>query len=735
MGKRLTYRLPLRLILVVPFVLQIFGTVGLVGVLSFRNSQNAVNEMASALREELTARIKQQLTAYVNFPFLLNQMNAAAMQNGDLNVTNLEDVYIFWQQASNSQAMNLIYCGREADGAFLGVGRSNELLGVGRSNELEENELQVHLSNAETRYLFHYYNLDDQGRPTTLQTIGDRPYDPRQRPWYQAAQQQKAPVWSDIYLDFDTNLPMITASHPVYSPVTQDLIGVCAVDFMLMLELNTFLQSLEIGKSGETFIVQRDGTLVSISTFMEENTYANGGEVSASGEVKRLAATESQNLLVRDTAQFLIQEFGGLAEIQETQQLSFGQGRDRQFVQVAPFNDGRGLDWLIVVVLPEADFMGQINANTRNTILLCLGALAIATGLGILTSRWITRPISHLSSASQEIAEKAGRAQLGEQLVLKNVTAKGIQEIETLSDSFNQMSKTLKEAFWALEKTNMELEDRVEQRTLELQQANAKITQLNERLRAENSRMEAELEVARQIQQMILPRDHELMQISELDIAGFMEAAAEVGGDYYDIIIHEGRITVGIGDVTGHGLQSGVLMIMVQTAVRTLVATGSKNLTQFLNLLNRVIYENAQRLSPGKNLTLSLLDYYDGNLHLSGQHEDVLVVRAASGKVEQIDTMELGFPLGMIVDIEAFVNQTQINLAPGDGIVLYTDGVTEAENAQRQLYGLPRLVRIVRQSWQGTSQEVVHAIMEDVRSHIDNHTIYDDLTLVVIKKK
>jgi len=727
MVKPIAYRLPLRLILVVPFVLQIFGTVSLVGWFSFRNSQNAVNEMSSALRQELMARIQQQLATYVDFPFLLNQINATAMQSGDLDVMDLDDAYPLWKQAFSSQATNLIYCGRESDGAFLGVGRSHGFA---------ESKLQTHISNVETDYRFYYYNLNEQGTTTNLQTIGDRPYDPRQRPWYEAAKKQQAPVWSEIYLDFDTNLPMITASHPVYSATTQELIGVCAADFMLMLELNAFLQSLEIGKSGETFIIERDGTLISSSTLLDEDVDAmNTVATTASGELNRLQAAASQNNLVRNTAKFLQQEFGELSEIQETQQLSFRQGRDRQFVQVVPFNDGRGLDWLIVVVLPEADFMGQINANTRNTILLCLGALGIATGLGIQTARWIARPISHLSTASQEIAEKASRAQLGGQLVLQKTTAEGIQEIETLSDSFNQMSKTLKEAFLALEATNAELEDRVAQRTLELQEANAKITCLNEQLQAENSRMEAELEVARQIQQMILPRDHELTQIQDLDIAGFMEVAAEVGGDYYDIISQDGRITVGIGDVTGHGLQSGVLMIMVQTAVRTLIATGSKDLPRFLHLLNQVIFDNAQRLSPGKNLTLSLLDYQDGTLHLSGQHEEVLVVRGTSGKVERIDTMELGFPLGIVVNIEEFVAQTQIALETGDGIVLYTDGITEAENNQRKLYGLQRLVNAVRRSWQGTSQETVDAIIEDVRSHIQDHTIYDDLTLVVIKKR
>jgi len=110
------------------------------------------------------------------------------------------------------------------------------------------------------------------------------------------------------------------------------------------------------------------------------------------------------------------------------------------------------------------------------------------------------------------------------------------------------------------------LEEKVERRTAQLATANQEITQLNERLKEENLRMGAELNIAKQLQQMVLPKEEELQQIEGLDIAGFMEQADEVGGDYYDVLEHNGQIKIGIGDVTGHGLESGVLMLMVQTA-------------------------------------------------------------------------------------------------------------------------------------------------------------------------
>ena len=114
------------------------------------------------------------------------------------------------------------------------------------------------------------------------------------------------------------------------------------------------------------------------------------------------------------------------------------------------------------------------------------------------------------------------------------------------------------------------------------------------------------MEITRKLQQMILPKPEELQQISELDIAGFMEPASEVGGDYYDVLQHNGRVKIGIGDVTGHGLESGVLMIMVQTAVRSLMENNETDPIKFFNALNRTIYDNVQRMNSDKNLSLML---------------------------------------------------------------------------------------------------------------------------------
>jgi predicted ATPase/serine phosphatase RsbU (regulator of sigma subunit) len=278
------------------------------------------------------------------------------------------------------------------------------------------------------------------------------------------------------------------------------------------------------------------------------------------------------------------------------------------------------------------------------------------------------------------------------------------------------------------------LEQKVEERTAQLAAANREITVLNERLKAENIRMAAELDVTRQLQQMILPKESELLEITGLDIAGFMEPADEVGGDYYDVLQYGDRVKIGIGDVTGHGLESGVLMIMVQTAVRALLANNETDPVKFLNTVNRTLYDNVTRMNSDKNLSLCLLDYSDGILRLSGQHEETIVVRSG-GEVERIDTMDLGFPIGLEPEIADFIAEAPVRLNPGDVVVLYTDGITEAENLEGAQYGQDRLIEVIQRHWQQSAAEIRQAVIDDVRRHIGEQKVYDDITLVAIKQK
>ncbi|MBW4546441.1 MAG: SpoIIE family protein phosphatase [Symplocastrum torsivum CPER-KK1] len=699
----------LRLILVVPFVLQIFAAVGLTGYLSLRNGQQAVNDLATQLRLEIAARIYQHLKTYMATPHLINQINANAVRQGLLSLEDSKSLErYFWAQTQLFPEMATIAFANER-GEFVGA------------NGLEQ---YIVVANESTGGAMRRYAVDNRGDRTKL--LFNRPnYDARVRSWYRSAVQLGSPSWDEVSVSFSDRRLDISATYPFYDK-TGRFKGVLLGEQTLS-QISNFLQSLKISRSGQTFIVERSGDLIGSST--TEQPF-----LIVEGKAKRLRATDSKEILIRSTAQYLVKEFGDFSQIRNSQQLNFVLEGQRQFVQVLPFQSGSSLDWLIVVVVPESDFMERINTNTRSTILLCLAALILAIILGILTARSITQPIWRLSNASWILAKQAATSDLARPELEQKVETNSVKELRVLAQAFNHMAQKLRESFTALEKANEVLEQRVLERTSELNEANQEITLLNQRLKTENLRMKAELEITRQLQQMILPKQEELQSIPELEITGFMEPAQEVGGDYYDVLTYNGLVKIGIGDVTGHGLESGVLMIMVQTAVRTLLANNETDPTKFLNVLNRVIYDNVQRMNSDKNLTLSLLDYHEGTLCLSGQHEEMIVVRSG-GQIERFDTIDLGFPIGLEADISDFVANTQVQLNPKDVVVLYTDGITEAENQSGVRYGIERFCEVLGDNWHRSTEEIRQAVVEDVRQHIGEQKVYDDITLLILKQK
>lgn len=175
-------------------------------------------------------------------------------------------------------------------------------------------------------------------------------------------------------------------------------------------------------------------------------------------------------------------------------------------------------------------------------------------------------------------------------------------------------------------------------------------------------------------------------------------------------------------------------MIMAQTAVRTLLANGETDPAKFLNAVNRIIYDNTRRMRSRKNMTLAVLEYEAGVLRLTGQHEELIIVRQ-DGKLEQIDTLDLGFPLGLEQDITPFVAEAKVELQPGDIAVLYTDGITEAMNTQKSQYGLERMHEVLQKNRHHSASEIRQALIDNLMQYIGDQKVFDDITLLVLKQQ
>lgn len=435
-------RLKLRTLLVVPFILQIGGAVGLVGYFSFKHGQAAIANLANQLIQQASDRVDQHLDSYLATPHQINQINADAIQLGTLNPRNQVNLgHYFWKQI---QVFNVGYIALTLPtGEYAAAGYDDVDLSHAVIDEISPI----------TQWQNYTYATDPQGNRSKLATVYTD-YDPRNEDWYSRSIKTGKPVWSEVYSwDDFPDIVAISAGYPLYER-NQRLFGVLNVDLRLS-QISQFLQTIEISPSGKLFILERNGLLIASSS--TEKPY-----ILVQGKAQRLKASNSKDSLIQATATHLSQTFGDLKTIRTKQNLTFSLNDQQQFAQVIPWQDKFGLNWLIVVVVPESDFMAQIDANTRMTILLCLLALAVATMIGLYTARWITRPIARLSQASAAIA--AGDLN-------QTVEVKRVEELSTLAQSFNSMAGQLKASFRALEQTNEQLEDRVAERTAELQTA------------------------------------------------------------------------------------------------------------------------------------------------------------------------------------------------------------------------------------------------------------------------
>ncbi|VXD24775.1 hybrid sensor histidine kinase/response regulator [Planktothrix paucivesiculata] len=431
----------LRWVLVVPFLLEISIAVGLTGWLAFSHGEKAIKELAQEIENEVSSRVEQHLNSYLATPHQINKINADAVELGLLDLKNFSEVgHYFWKQLQSFDVGYVYY-----------VLPTGEYAGAGYFLDL--NKAGIDELSPQTQWKSNTYATDAQGNRTKLVGSYDN-YNPRNEAAYTDAVREKKPIWSQIYQwDNFPDIISISASYPLYN-TRKDLTAVLVTNLRLS-QISEFLKKLKTSNSGQIFILERNGLLVASSS--SKLPYK-----MVEGVAQRLNAADSQEPVIRETFKALTQKFGQVSSITQDKSLQISINNQDQFVQITPWKDPWGLDWLIVVVIPEADFMGQINANTQKTILICIIALIIAMLFGLLTSRWITEKIMRLSIASREIANGNLR---------QKIRIKGIKEIIILGNSFNQMAQQLQESFTILATANETLEQRVKERTSQLQTA------------------------------------------------------------------------------------------------------------------------------------------------------------------------------------------------------------------------------------------------------------------------
>jgi serine phosphatase RsbU (regulator of sigma subunit) len=262
---------------------------------------------------------------------------------------------------------------------------------------------------------------------------------------------------------------------------------------------------------------------------------------------------------------------------------------------------------------------------------------------------------------------------------------------------------------------------------------NATVNALKETIKEVAERMNQEMEFARQIQQSVLPvAEHVQPKNNEYEILGTMDAAKEVGGDFFDyFLIGDNRLAVVIADVSGKGVPAALFMMTAKTLIKNFVL-GGKSPAEALELANIQLCENNE---AGMFVTvwLGILDYSTCELEFANAGHNPPLLKKGSAPFVYMDHKTYKRSIVLGVSEAAHYTNNRLPFTKGDILYLYTDGVTEADNVKKELYGEERLKNCMENNYELPPKDLLRKIREDIDAFADEAEQFDDITMVVLK--
>lgn len=434
----------LKTVLAIAGIIQVLAAIGLVGYISYRSSTTALESIADRVLDQVSDRVLEHLDYFTTTPKTVTDINQRDIAAQRLPAENLAP----WskhliRQSNVFNRLSYIYFGNQ-QGEYAEVKiYEQRMFRLGKSvGTKDEPEIAL-------------YKVQNSGQLGDL--VERKNYDPRPRPWFRAAVELGKPTWTPIYAFVEQKKILgISFVRPVFNP-SGAVQGVLGADYSLI-ETQDFLKSLKLLKSGKVFILEKNGDLVATSS--DQDPFRD--------DLSRISGPDFSDPLIQAVSKDLKQQLGGRFIADRPQNLDFTYNGVSQHVRVAPFNDGMGLDWLVVVVIPESDFMVEMEVNRRNILWVCIGATIGAILISLLMSRGLSRSLTHLSNASQTI----GKGNLSDPLPAFH----GSWEVVTLASSVENMRQDLKIGRDRLENYAQDLEREVADRTQDLEARNRELT-------------------------------------------------------------------------------------------------------------------------------------------------------------------------------------------------------------------------------------------------------------------
>ncbi len=504
----------------------------------------------------------------------------------------------------------------------------------------------------------------------------DRFYDYFSWDWYQIPRELEQPQWTEPYFGEGGGILMSSYAVPFYRVVegTRRLAGVVVVDISLD-HLRDIVSSIKILNSGYGFLISKNGTFVThpIKEYIMNETIFS-------------VAEERGDSMLRETGRRMIRGETGYSQIPVRSAVT---GKYCIMTYVPIKSNG----WSLGVLFPNDELMADItNLNHVVIALGVIGLLLLSLAI-VFIARSITRPLTEMADA----AVKIGRGDLEVQLP----EAKAGDEVGKLTVALDCMKTSLKDYIREITETT-----------------------------ASRQRMESELKIARNIQMGILPKEFPAFPgRTDFDIHATTIPAREVGGDFYDFfLIDKDHLCFVIGDASGKGIPAAIFMAYTKTLIKAKASVS----IEIGSLMEQVNDELAKGNDADMFITVfcAILNTETGEMsYANGGHNPPLVMREAGG-IDYLDG-----PGELVVGIMEGSRYSTRNLVlkPGDGLFLYTDGVTEAMNDAGEIFNTDRLKDVVLAGRGGSALDITGIVTEAVNSFCNDAPQYDDITMMVVR--
>jgi sigma-B regulation protein RsbU (phosphoserine phosphatase) len=525
-----------------------------------------------------------------------------------------------------------------------------------------------------SKYFSPYCYRKDGGRLTEMM-LGDQSYDYFTMDWYQIPRELDCAAWTEPYYDEGGgNMVMATFAVP-FSKERQGekrFQGVVGVDIALH-GLQETVSAIKLFRSGYAFLISRNGMLI----------------------------THPDNRLIMTSSLFSIAEEKGSSLLRRVGKEMIGGGEGlvalekgllyptRCWLYYAPLPS---IGWSLGIVIPEHELLEGVYRFSRTVILIGFAGVFVMAILIMLIARRITRPLEGLSATAAEIAR--GNLDAGLPDIQRG------DEIGTLARSFEDMRLALKDYIKHLTRTT-----------------------------AAKERYESELKIARNIQMSFLPKAFPpLPGKMRFEVSARLEPAREIGGDLYDyFLIDDDNLFFVAGDVSDKGIPAALFMAVTKTLLKG-VAESGMDPSEILHRCNLELC--------GENDSMMFVTVFCGILNLrtgrltysNAGHEHPILFRRG-GQPEFLSVPD-GFFLG--VDGESVYRTMDVRLEPGDRLIVYTDGVTEAVNAAGELYSHENLMATVRSCSSLSIDGIATGILQSVKLFSSGIPQADDITLLAL---